>query len=156
MIIRRATPEDLPGAARLAAELVRMHHTADPARFLLPDDVERGYAWWLGRELGRERARVLVAEDGGALVGYAYGTLEERDWNALLDDHGAIHDVYVDPGVRRQGVARRLVSALVAELEAQGAERVVLATLVSNAAAQALFASLGFRPTMLEMTRTGG
>lgn len=151
--IRRATPADVPEAAALAGELVRMHHAQDPARFMLVQDVEAGYAWWFERELRRDAARLLVADGGGAIVGYAYGTLEERDWNLLLDAHGAIHDVFVAPSARRAGIARRLVLALIAELEVLGAPRIVLSTMVQNTAAQALFAACGFRPTLLEMTR---
>jgi ribosomal protein S18 acetylase RimI-like enzyme len=152
-IIRLATLDDVPHAARLAGALVRMHHAVDPSRFLLVDEVEKGYGWWFGRELQRAQARLLVADAGGAIVGYAYGALEERDWNLLLDVHGAIHDVFVVESERRSGTGKRLTEALIAELEQLGAPRIVLGTMVSNVAAQALFQSLGFRPTMLEMTR---
>jgi ribosomal protein S18 acetylase RimI-like enzyme len=139
--------------AALAASLVRMHHAVDPARFFLPEDDEAGYAWWLGKERERKGAVVLAALRGDVIEGYAYGTLEERDWNLLLDAHGAIHDVFVAESARRKGVARRLVEALIRELEALGAERIVLSTMVGNHAAQRLFEGLGFRPTLLEMTR---
>lgn len=153
LTIRRATPSDLPQIAILAANLVRMHHAVDPGRFFLPPDVEAGYAWWLGREQKRSKAVVLAAVRGDTVAGYAYGTLEERDWNRLLDAHGAIHDVFVAESARRQRVGRRLLEAIITELESLGAERIVLSTMVGNEAAQQLFASVGFRPTMLEMTR---
>jgi len=151
--VRRARVDDLPAAARLAGELVRMHHAVDPDRFFLVDKVEEGYAWWFGRELERDTARILVADIEGAIVGYAYGTLEERDWNLLLDEHGAIHDVFVAEASRKSHVGERLVRALVGELEALGAPRIVLGTMVQNTPAQRLFEKCGFRPTMLEMTR---
>jgi ribosomal protein S18 acetylase RimI-like enzyme len=151
--IRRATRDELPRIAALAADLVRMHHAVDAKRFFLPDRVEEGYAWWLGKELDRPGAVVLVALSDSRVVGYAYGTLEERDWNLLLDAHGAIHDVFVEASERRSGVGRLILQAIVRELEALGAERIVLGTMVSNLAAQALFQSVGFRPTLLEMTR---
>jgi ribosomal protein S18 acetylase RimI-like enzyme len=151
--IRRATPDDLPRVAKLAGALVRMHHAVDEKRFFLPDRVEEGYAWWLGKELARVEAVVLVAVVNAEIVAYAYGTLEERDWNLLLDAHGAIHDVFVDESERRTGVGHRIVEAIIAELERLGAERIVLGTMVGNLAAQALFRSVGFRPTLLEMTR---
>jgi len=154
VVIRPATRGDLPRVAALAGELVRMHHAVDAARFLLPDRVEEGYAWWLERELGRPEAVVIVATEGEQIVGYAYGTREERDWNALLDEHGAIHDVFVAPKARRGGTGRKLVLAIVAELERRGAPRIVLSTMIGNEPAQRLFAACGFRPTMLEMTRT--
>ncbi|HTV24390.1 MAG TPA: GNAT family N-acetyltransferase [Polyangiaceae bacterium] len=153
--VRRARPEDLTAAAALAERLVRMHHDVDPGRFFLPDDVQRGYTHWFGRELKRPEAVVLVAARAEQVVGYAYGTREGRDWNALLDDYGALHDIYVAESERRLGTGRRLLDAIVAELEALGAARIVLCTMVSNTAAQRLFASAGFRSTMLEMTRGG-
>jgi ribosomal protein S18 acetylase RimI-like enzyme len=153
-VVRRAREGDLVTVARLAGELVRMHHEADPSRFLLVDRVEEGYARWLSREIARtEAAIVLVAARGEAIVGYAYGTLEGRDWNMLLDTHGAVQDIFVSAEARRVGVGRALVDALVHALEALGAPRIVLSTMVGNEGAQRVFRACGFRPTMIEMTR---
>ncbi len=153
IVIRRAVERDLPRMAQLAGELVRLHHAADPSRFLLVDNVEEGYAWWFGRELARAGAVLLVASRSESIAGYTYGTLEERDWNMLLDAHGAVHDIYVDAAARRTGIGGKLVDAMVDELERLGAPRIVLSTMVHNEEAQRLFARHGFRPTMLEMTR---
>ncbi len=153
LILRPARKDELPAVARLAANLVRLHHGLDERRFFLPDRVEEGYAWWFGQELERDEVVLLVAERAGAIVGYTYGRLEERDWNQLLDACGAIHDVWVEEPERRRGVASALVKATIAALVAKGAPRVVLHTAAENSSAQALFARLGFRPTMVEMTR---
>lgn len=155
LVVRRATAADLPRLGELAGELVRLHHRTDPRRFFLVDGVEQGYARWFASELEREAAVILVAERDGAILGYGYGSLEGRDWNALLDEHGAIHDVMVDEAARRSGAGRALVEAMCEALEAMGAPRIVLSTMVQNTAAQALFAACGFRGTMLEMTRGG-
>jgi ribosomal protein S18 acetylase RimI-like enzyme len=155
LVVRRATPADLPAIGGFAGELVRMHHAADPRRFLLVPDVERGYAWWLGREIANASAVVLAGLVGGELAGYAYGTLEDRNWNDLLDAHGKLHDVFVAADQRRSGLGAALVEAMVAELETLGAPRIVLSTMVGNDAAQRLFAVHGFRKTMVEMTRGG-
>ena len=153
LTIRKARVGDLGSLGRLAGALVRQHHETDPGRFFLPERVEEGYESWLRRELRRQGAVVLVAEQSSRILGYAYGTLEGRDWNALLDEHGSIHDVFVDAEARRMGVGRALVERLVSELEGLGAERFILHTMVQNQAAQKLFAACGFRPTMIEMTR---
>lgn len=157
--VRRAREDDVPAAAELAGRLARMHHETDPDRFFLPDNVVEGYSWWFRRELARKEAVLLVAElreaDGSTtLAGYAYGSLGERDWNLLLDEHGAIHDVYVSHEHRKLGVGAALVSAIVTELEALGAPRIVLSTMPSNTGAQRLFARHGFRTTFFEMTRS--
>jgi ribosomal protein S18 acetylase RimI-like enzyme len=152
MKVRAMKATDLKRVAGLAGLLVRQHHQIDPGRFMSIPDVEVGYAWWFRSQLGKARVVLLVAEDRGQIVGYAYGTLEPKDWNLLLEAHGAVHDVLVDPTCRRKGVGTALMQAALKELEKRGAERVVLSTMVGNHPAQHLFASLGFRKTMLEMT----
>jgi len=61
--------------------------------------------------------------------------------------------VATDPSVRRQGVASALMAAAIDWLRQQGAPRVVLWSAEANTEAQRLFASLGFRRTMVEMTK---
>jgi ribosomal protein S18 acetylase RimI-like enzyme len=126
----------------------------DPARFFAPDEpLEEGYAWWLGKERGSRRAVVLAARRRGRIVGYAYGRLEPRDWNTLRDRCGVGVDLWVEPGARRAGVGAALVEALAASLAARGAPRIVLHVAAGNARAARLFAALGFRETMIELTR---
>lgn len=151
--VRAATDRDLEALGRMGAALARLHYEFDPRRFMLPDDIEAGYRWWLGKEARNKKALVLVAELDGEVRGYAYGRLEERDWNALLDAHAGLHDVWVEESARRHGVARQLTNEIVDRFKALGAPRVVLKTSTKNESAQKLFASLGFRPTMVEMTR---
>jgi ribosomal protein S18 acetylase RimI-like enzyme len=154
--VRTATKADLEAVARLAAQLVRLHHAWDPLRFMISEPIEEGYRWWLGRELSNSKAIVLVgcASDApdAPVLGYAYGRLEERDWNALLDVHGALHDILVEEGERGRGVARAMLDEMVRRLKDMGAPRVVLHTAAHNERAQRFFKAAGFRPTMIEMT----
>jgi len=151
--IRPANPSDAGRLGVLAGGLVRMHHATDPKRFMLPDGVESGYAWWLEREMRRDQAIVLVAESAGEVIGYSYATMEDRDYNRLIDGFGELHDVFVTDSERGRGVGRQLLQAMLAALEARGIDRIVLSTMVDNEAAQRMFRAAGFRPTMLEMTR---
>jgi ribosomal protein S18 acetylase RimI-like enzyme len=153
-VIRPASPADIPAMAAMAAQLVRLHNATDPQRFFLPDDVERGYARWFRHEHKNPAVVMRVAADpaGGAIVGYTYARLEERDWNALLDSCGALHDIFVDERARHTGVGEALLRATLDGLRQLGAPRCVLHTMWSNAAAQRLFERAGFRRTMIEMT----
>ena len=94
-----------------------------------------------------------VAEVHGATRGYAYAALEGIDYMALRGPAAVLHDVIVSPDIRGRGVGRLLLEATLAELERRGAPQVVLFTAARNVAAQRLFARLGFRQTMMEMTR---
>jgi ribosomal protein S18 acetylase RimI-like enzyme len=152
--IRDATPSDLPSLARMGARLSRWYHRLDPARFFLPEEpLEEGYAWWLGKERRSRNAVVLAAVRRGRVVGYAYGRIEARDWSSLRDRCGVGVDIFVLPSARRAGVGRALVDALVARLAARGAPRVVIGVAVRNRRGVKVFEGLGFRPTMLELTR---
>ena len=157
-IVRTATVEDIPRVAALAAQLVRLHHALDPLRFIIFEPIEPGYGRYLREQLDAAEAVILVAvepaDDGGErIVGYCFGRTEERDWVALRDACGVLHDVLVDASARRLGVAEQLVRAMCEALRAKGAPRVVLMTAALNEGAQALFRKLGFRSTMVEMTR---
>lgn len=151
--VRGATVDDLPGVSALAEALVDLHHGFDPRRFLRVPGVAEGYLKWFGRELENPDAVILVATGAEGLLGYLYGRVEARDWNMLLDRHGALHDIYVTAEARGRGVAEALIDDFAARVKALGVPRVVLHTASQNEAAQRLFARLGFRPTMIEMTR---
>jgi ribosomal protein S18 acetylase RimI-like enzyme len=153
-VIRPATAADLAAIGRLGALLIAEHHAFDSRRFLAvrprtPDD----YASFLGTQLEEPDVAVLVAEEGGRVLGYAYCAREGYDYMSLRGPAGVLHDVIVDPEHRRRGLGRRLLDAALAYLRSRGAPRVVLSTAVQNEPAQRLFASLGFRRTMIEMTR---
>jgi ribosomal protein S18 acetylase RimI-like enzyme len=150
--IEKATQRELPAIAKLAGALVRQHVAFDAKRFLFVDDPESGYEWWFDKELANPKALILCAKLDGEIVGYAYAREEPRDWNALLDVHGALHDILVAESARGRGIGRKLLERVLTEMKARGAPRVVLHTATDNHAAQKLFASLGFRQTMLEMT----
>lgn len=152
--VRRATKDDLEQVGKLAGRLVRDHHDADPARFFLPEQVESGYGWWLGKELGNSSALVMVADRGGRAIGYTYSALRDRDWNMLIDEHAMLHDIFVTEEERRHGVGRKLLEETLNALEGLGAKRIVLSTRSGNENAERLFASLGFRRTMHEMLRS--
>ena len=135
--------------------LVRQHHAFDPDRFMLVEPIEEGYRWFLGTQLGRPEGLLLVAELDGAIAGYLYGAVEERDWERLLDRHGAIHDIYVAESFRGRGLGKALLEEAFRRL-APLVPRIVLSSATANVGAQRLFASVGFRATMVEMTRTSG
>ncbi|GAC1351548.1 MAG: GNAT family N-acetyltransferase [Polyangiales bacterium] len=149
IVIRPATHADLRAVSVLAGELVRLHHAFDAKRFLLIEGVEAGYERFFATQL--DRAVILVAVQGAMVVGYAYAASEPRDWNLLLDAHGTIHDVYVAPLLRRQGLAKRLVVASIEALKAIGVRKVILHSAFANVEAHRLFESVGFRKTMVEM-----
>ncbi len=153
--IRRPRADEMQAVGKLAAELLRFHHALDAERFLLLEPVEDGYTRFLTRMLADERSLVLVAVDADlGVVGYTYSRFEPRDYNRLLDDHAKVHDIAIDARARRAGVGRKLLAQTLLELRGRGALRIVAETAHANDGARSFFASMGFRPTMVEMLAT--
>jgi len=152
--VRPAATADLPALGRLGAVLVRTHHGFDPRRFIAPTpETANGYARYFGTQLVKPNVVILVAEQGGEVLGYTFAGVEGHDYMALRGPAGVLYDIVVDPDRRGQGIGGMLLDAALAALRARGAPRVVLSTAERNEAAQRLFARAGFRRTMIEMTR---
>ena len=152
-VIRKAEGRDLDSLGRLGAMLMRTHYDFDRQRFLPPGPgTERGYASFLGSMLDSPDDCVLVADEDGRIVGYAFAALEPLSWKELRGPAGFIHDVAVDEPARRAGVGTKLMQAAIDWLREHGAPRVILWTAAQNGGAHALFHRLGFRDTMVEMT----
>jgi ribosomal protein S18 acetylase RimI-like enzyme len=152
--VRAAMPADLPALGRLGALLVRMHHDLDPVRFIPASPrTEQGYASWLGSQLENPQVVILVATQNQDVLGYSYSEMEGPDYMSLRGPAGVVHDIVVDPARRRNGIGRMLLAGTLDALALRGAPQVVLWTAARNEVAQRLFAEMGFRQTMLEMTR---
>lgn len=151
--IRPAISADAPVLGGFGNRLTALHHEFDPRRFIAPTSgTASAYGSFLGSQVDRPDGVLLVAEVEGTLAGYVWGGVEGIDYMSLRGPAGVVYDLFVDPARRRQGIGRLLLRASLCSLKALKAERVVLSTAHRNAAAQALFSSEGFRPTMIEMT----
>ncbi|SRR6266540_4073042 len=152
--IRAAEKPDLPALGRLGASMVHLHFGFDRDRFMRPSaNVEQGYAWFLGTQLEEPDVFVGVAEREADVIGYVYAGLEPESWKELRGPAGFIHDLVVDESARGQGIGARLAEAAATWLESKGAPRVMLWSAAKNDVAQRFFERLGFRRTMIEMTR---
>lgn len=133
---------------------MRAHYDYDPQRFMAPGtQPEIGYARFLGSQLNERDAAIFVAEDEGQVVGYVYAGIEPISWKELRDECGYVHDIVVDDSRRGRGVGTALMEAALAWMRERGLPRVVLSTAQPNRGAQHLFERLGFRRTMVEMTK---
>ena len=151
--IRRAEPADVAALGELGIALMRTHYIFDDRRFLEPtQDDAAGYARFLQGQLENAASIVLVAEQHGRIVGYAYAAVEPLSWKELRGECGYIHDLLVTDSARGRGAGDRLLDAAIEWLRERGMPRVVLGTAAPNEVAQRLFERRGFRPTMIEMT----
>ena len=100
---------------------------------------DRVYAFFAVRGLGRADP-LLVAEDGGAVMGFLEGIVFPG-----APPIGYVYFVAVDPSRRGRGTGRTLVAGAIERFRAAGATRAFAAVPKDNDASRRLFESLGFR-----------
>jgi ribosomal-protein-alanine N-acetyltransferase len=121
-VLREMTWRDIPGLAALEPEL-------------FADDAWSEQTWW-AELAGRPRRSYVVAERGGAVVGYAG-----------VDRGGEVADVMtiaVAPAARGQGLGRVLMGWIVDSSRCAGAAHLMLEVRADNVAAQRLYTQMGF------------
>jgi len=140
MEVRQTGAADWADVRRL-----RLRALADaPGAFASTLDAELAFGddVWRRRAGADPAAATFIARDGGADIALARIFAE-------ADPPGRTHlvSMWVDPGHRRQGVARALIGRAIRWAAEHRAGEVVLWVADQNAAARRLYESMGFRPT---------
>jgi ribosomal protein S18 acetylase RimI-like enzyme len=154
MEIRPATPADVPAVLPMVRAICDLHRRWDPDKYDFLDDIESMYRGWLTSRTSDPRAVFLVADrEGRGPVGMLIGTVEREIPIYRLQEYGFIHDLWVEPDYRNEGLARQLVMSAVERFRAIGVKQVRLDTAEANEVARNLFRSCGFRASVTEMLR---
>jgi ribosomal protein S18 acetylase RimI-like enzyme len=141
MRIRRATDSDRPAIARIHTE-----SWGDTYRGILPDSLldDRLPAImshrWAAQAIEPSDA-VLVAEDGGEVLGFA------ATW---LADPAYIDFLHVAAPARSRGIGRLLLAETARHFLAIGSKRALLHVVAANLRARSLYLALGGRPAGVE------
>ena len=137
MRLRAATPDDAAAIAHIYAHYV----TASAVSF--ETDAPDAAAMRARIEAGGTLYPWIVAEEEGAILGYAYATrFRERPAYRFTVET----TVYLRAGAAGRGLGSRLYAPLLATLEAQGFTQAVAAITLPNEASVRLHERLGFTP----------
>jgi L-amino acid N-acyltransferase YncA len=137
MPIRDATAADAAACAAIYAPYVRDTAVSFELEPPTPAEMAERIA------SAQHRHAWLVAEDAGAVLGYAYGT----DFKARAAYRFACEvSVYITPQRRRSGVGRALYEVLLPRLAARGYRTAVAGMTLPNEASSQLHRALGFQP----------
>ena len=153
MEIRPATAQDVPAVLPMVEKLCKLHETWDPAKYSFLPDIPQMYDQWLRERTIHRRTVFLVAEASSPkkIVGFVIGTVEREIPIYKLKEYGFLHDLWVEPEYRNEGVARQMVMLAIEKFKQIGVEQVRLDTAAQNEAARRLFAACGFRVSVTEM-----
>jgi ribosomal protein S18 acetylase RimI-like enzyme len=132
--VRRARRDDLDALAPLFDAYRRFYEQ--------PGDIALASAF-LDERLERGDSVIFVAEAEQQLLGFCQ--LYPSWCSVAAARIFVLYDLFVDDGVRRAGAGRQLMLAAQAFGREAGAARLDLSTARTNARAQALYESLGWR-----------
>lgn len=95
---------------------------------------------------------LLVARAGEEIVGFVMFSIERRLY-VVSTVRGAVHNLYVLPAYRGEGVGSALLEAAETELAADGADRICLEALVGNGEARRFYEDNGYSPHRIEFEK---
>jgi len=148
LTLRLATVDDIP---TLVSHRRKMFEDLDALKRVTRDRagldaMDAAYAVILRDEIPAGSTRAWVIEDTGQIA--ASGALKFTDWLPRPDGQRRglvyVHSVYTKPAYRRQGLARRLLIAMIDYCRANGWPRI---SLHASDMGRGLYEDLGFKPT---------
>ena len=151
MTIRDAMPDDVSHVLPMVERICALHESWDSAKYGFLPNIAQMYRGWLASRANDPRSVFLVAEREIAIVAFLVATVEREIPIYRLAEFGFIHDVWVEPAYRNEGVARQMTMLAIERFRAMGVKQIRLDTAAKNDAARGLFASCGFRPSVTEM-----
>jgi ribosomal protein S18 acetylase RimI-like enzyme len=140
MDVREATSEDVDEIRAVARASMRASygHALDEA--VIDEAVERWYDAATVREtLTDDLSRLVVAVDGGEVVGFAEGYVENR-----RDPAGRVDWVHVDPERRGEGIGHQLLKRIETALLDAGVAYIEGAVLAANEQGGAFYEEEGY------------
>ncbi len=151
MKIRRAEERDIPRLGELLLQVCRVHHEGRPDLFRAGG---RKYSDEELKLLLRDGERpILVAEDGGAVLGYAFCVYQRHQGEGSFQDMTTLYldDLCVDEACRGRHVGRALYDAVLAMAREAGCYNVTLNVWSCNGSAMRFYEACGLKPQKVGM-----
>jgi ribosomal protein S18 acetylase RimI-like enzyme len=143
---------DADELGQLWESLVRYHRALDDRLPEVGGGGSEAYVRRLVDQIGDTHTQVFVAEANGNVVGFVFGLIVDLLPEMFVQETGGfLADIYVDESVRRQGVGRRLVAALVNWFRSRGVSYLELYVASRNEAGQRFWESIGASDLMIRM-----
>ena len=146
-------PRDVEALRALNVEHQDFSRTLEPS-WPPGTTVVDDYVAFLERECAAHDGGVLLAEVEGRVAGFVCVVSATRGDSP--DDPATfawIHDIFVRPEHRRQGVATALMAAAESFARSRGARELRLGVIDRNADARAMYRGLGFRDYLRILTK---
>jgi ribosomal protein S18 acetylase RimI-like enzyme len=147
MEIRTANLEDLCAIETLWKEMMLFHSALDDDFSMIPEaeEIHREYMKGILQE---GEKRVLVADDGGIVLGYIRMETCKKPPIYPNIEYVEIKAISVSTSARRKGIGRKLVEAVTTWCMNRNIMQVECGVAVNNPVSQAFWKRMGFRATI--------
>lgn len=151
MLLRFAESRDIPGMLELLRQVGQVHHEARPDLFRAGAQKYDEPA--LLRLLSDDRRPIFIAEEQGAVLGYAFCILQITQDDPVLCDRRVVYidDLCVDQAQRGKGVAKALYERVCDYAKSLGYDAVTLNVWCGNDRAMAFYQKCGLKPQKIGM-----
>ena len=154
LTIRKSEAKDISTISEMARQMADYHRSLDSyyknsaAYKTLEED--------LASELEDKDSGMLVAEEGGKIIGYFRGMIEPAPMYLSPKKIGVVYDLFVLPEFRREKIGDQLFAAALAWFEDRGARNIELSVDARNAAGVAFWKKHGFFEYKIRMRKDLG
>lgn len=151
MEIRYAREGDIPRLGELLLQVCRVHRAGRPDLFR---EGGRKYSGEELRSILREAGRtVLVAEEAGRVVGYAFCELQRHSGGDAMERFSTLYldDLCVDEACRGHGVGEALYQAALGLAKSAGCHNLTLNVWACNEGARRFYEKMGLQVQKLGM-----
>lgn len=142
LVVRPSVESDVPAMLAIYEHHIRHGQSDLDAAFMAPDPLRDDDIKRRRKNMLRRRLPHLVAERGGAVVGYAYA-VPFRKRPAYR--YAVKHSIYVHPGHLHSGIGRALLPMLVEACTQAGCRQMFAYIDATNVASRNLHEAFGFR-----------
>jgi len=145
---------DLDPLIAIVREL-QAHEAGLYNRMRPPADMGVSYVEHLERECGAHAGRILVAERGSALVGYAtiLTRIDVDCADEIAHSYAYVGDLAVSASARGEGIGRLLLEHCEAEACRHGARHMRVTVLADNRHARDVYEAFGFRDLFIDLEK---
>jgi ribosomal protein S18 acetylase RimI-like enzyme len=147
--IRDARIEDLGAVVDLWDLLVDHHSTMSPY-FVPARDSREKWSKYLAKKFSEKSTKLLVAEEGGDIVGFMLCLLTPNKPIFRDKTVGVISDVYVSENRRNRGVMKEMLKAALKWFKKNKIQSVELSVAAANVEARSAWGQLGFKPYLIQ------
>lgn len=151
MEIRMAQTRDIPGMIELLKQVGEVHHQIRPDLFR--SGAQKYDEAALAQLLLDKTRPIFIAEENGAVLGYAFCIHKLTEHNPVLCDQRELYidDLCVDSSCRGTGVGRALYEQVLAYARAQKFDTVTLNVWCGNDSALRFYERQGLKPRNIHM-----